>query len=58
MMWDLLQGRPLFTATDENHAYDFSAHLAEMISFLGAPPPDLLKRGQRTARYFDGEGWI
>lgn len=32
------------------------AHLAEMIALMGAPPPDLLKRGKRTAEFFDEDG--
>lgn len=29
------------------------AHLAEMIALMGPPPPELLKKGKRTAEFFD-----
>lgn len=32
------------------------AHLAEMIALMGPPPPELLKKGKRTAEFFDEDG--
>ena len=32
------------------------AHLAEMISLMGPPPPELLRKGKRTAEFFDEDG--
>lgn len=29
------------------------AHLAEMITLMGSPPPELPKRGKRTAEFFN-----
>lgn len=34
------------------------AHLAEMIALVGSPPPELLKKGKRTAEFFDEDGEI
>ena len=34
------------------------AHLAEMIALMGPPPPELLKKGKRTAEFFDENGEI
>lgn len=32
------------------------AHLAEMIALMGSPPPELLKKGKRSAEFFDEDG--
>lgn len=32
------------------------AHLADMIAMMGSPPPKLLKKGKRTAEFFDEDG--
>ena len=32
------------------------AHLAEMVALMGSPPPELLKRGKRSAEFFDEDG--
>ncbi|KFY13968.1 hypothetical protein V492_02940 [Pseudogymnoascus sp. VKM F-4246] len=35
------------------------AHLTELISILGPPPPELIKRDERSAEWFDGNGkWL
>ena len=55
-MWDLLEDRPLFRAQDSASGYDPQAHLAEMMTILGPPPRDLLKKGRKTSLYFDANG--
>lgn len=32
------------------------AHLADMIAMMGPPPPELLKKGKRTAEFFEEDG--
>jgi serine/threonine-protein kinase SRPK3 len=56
-IWDLFEGESLFTGHDQqDSAYRSRAHLAEMISLLGPPPPDLLARGNATSRFFSRDG--
>ncbi|KAH8598552.1 kinase-like domain-containing protein [Bisporella sp. PMI_857] len=43
MTWDLLEGGHLFFAK-KNRVLDDEQHLAEMVSLLGPPPPEFLKR--------------
>ncbi|KAL4923708.1 putative protein kinase [Aspergillus undulatus] len=47
MLWDLVEGRNLFSQfRDEHGNYSAKAHLAEMIALLGPPPAELLERYQ------------
>ncbi|EGX95239.1 Protein kinase-like domain [Cordyceps militaris CM01] len=57
MIWDIFEGGFLFTGKDpELNRYTKQAHLAEMISLLGPPPPEFLARGQLSHKFFtDGE---
>ena len=32
------------------------AYLAEMIALIGSPPPELLKKGKRTTKFFNEDG--
>lgn len=34
------------------------AHLGQIISLLGPPPPDLLGRGKKISQYFDDKGML
>lgn len=44
-MWDLLENKSLFERpAGEDGEYDAQVHLAQMISLLGPPPPELVKR--------------
>ena len=52
-MWDLLENESLFRAQDSASRYDPQAHLAEMMTILGPPPKELLKKGGKTSSYFD-----
>lgn len=36
--------------------YTTRAHLADMIAVMGPPPPDFLKKGLRSAEFFDEDG--
>jgi len=35
---------------------DDEQHLAEMVSLLGPPPPEFLKRSERCQQYWDNQG--
>ncbi|EJP64616.1 protein kinase [Beauveria bassiana ARSEF 2860] len=53
MIWDIFEGGSLFTGQDpELNVYRSRAHLAEMISLLGPPPPDFIARGQLSHKFF------
>jgi len=53
----LFEGKHLFYGKDPNeNRYTTRAHLADMIALMGPPPPDLLKRGKRTAEFLDKDG--
>jgi serine/threonine-protein kinase SRPK3 len=54
-MWDLLEGGHLFFAK-KNRILDDEQHLAEMISLLGPPPLEFLKRSKRCDQYWDSQG--
>ncbi|KAG6025638.1 hypothetical protein E4U41_001495 [Claviceps citrina] len=57
MIWDIFEGGSLFSGQDpEFNAYRSRAHLAEMISALGPPPPELVARGQLSHKFFSAEG--
>ena len=47
----------MFTGQDpEAQTYRSRAHLAEMISILGPPPPSLIAQGQLSHKFFDSQG--
>ncbi|KAK1141271.1 hypothetical protein N8T08_009174 [Aspergillus melleus] len=57
VIWNIFEGGGLFSGQDpEFQTYRSRAHLAEMIRLLGPPPPDLLKRGVLTPKFFSEEG--
>ncbi|CAD6446736.1 70045321-d6a8-409d-a8f6-030ff2037465-CDS [Sclerotinia trifoliorum] len=60
MIWDIFEGKHLFSGQDPKRArYTTRAHPTEVISLLGPPPPELIKRGERSAEWFDGNGkWL
>ncbi|OCL06510.1 protein kinase [Glonium stellatum] len=55
MTWDLLEGGHLFFAR-KNRILDDEQHLAEMVSLLGPPPPEFLKRSEKCYQYWDNQG--
>lgn len=53
----LFEGGHLFTGRDPVlRTYKSRAHLAEMISLLGPPPPNFLARGRLTHKFFSNKG--
>ncbi|TVY75705.1 Serine/threonine-protein kinase SRPK, partial [Lachnellula suecica] len=60
MIWDIFEGKHLFSGQDPKQGrYTTRAHLTELISVLGPPPLELIKRGKRSAEWFDGNGkWL
>ncbi|PGH28903.1 CMGC/SRPK protein kinase [[Emmonsia] crescens] len=57
MIWDLFEGKHMFHGNDPNgKSYSTRAHLAEVISILGPPPLDMLKRGIRSPEFFTEDG--
>lgn len=56
-IWDLFEGESLFSGLDgHENAYRSRAHLAEMVSLLGPPPPNLLARATASSRFFSKDG--
>ncbi|KFH41730.1 Dual specificity tyrosine-phosphorylation-regulated kinase-like protein [Hapsidospora chrysogenum ATCC 11550] len=55
MIWDLLEGKRLFHAKKDGVLGD-ERHLAEMVSLIGNPPPEFLRRSKICARFFDDAG--
>ncbi|KAL4988836.1 kinase-like domain-containing protein [Aspergillus falconensis] len=56
MIWNIFEGRSLFTGRDpEFQAYRSRAHLAEIISLLGPPPPSLLARAKLRQKFFSDD---
>lgn len=57
LIWDLFEDKHMFYGKDpKEKSYMTRAHLAEMIALMGPPPLDLLKKGKRTAEFFDEDG--
>ncbi|KAF5027030.1 hypothetical protein F66182_906 [Fusarium sp. NRRL 66182] len=57
MIWDIFQGRHLFTGHDpELQTYRSRAHLAEIIALLGQPPHELLHSGRNSHKFFTDAG--
>jgi serine/threonine-protein kinase SRPK3 len=56
-LWDLFQPKRLFPAKDSEGRYSEAQHLAEMISVMGPPPVDLLRRaGEKAEQYWEPDG--
>lgn len=56
-VWNIFEGGSLFTGHDpEFQKYRSRAHLAEMITLLGSPPPSLLARAKQSGRFFSDTG--
>ncbi|OGM47401.1 protein kinase [Aspergillus bombycis] len=54
-IWDLVQDSHLFFAKREGKLYD-EQHLAEMVSLMGPPPPEFLRRSKRSGQFWDEQG--
>ncbi|MCJ1255267.1 hypothetical protein MMC24_003083 [Lignoscripta atroalba] len=58
MIWDLFEGSRLFYAVKDGHLDD-ERHLAEMVSLMGPPPKEFLRRSDKCRQYWDSAGnWI
>ncbi|KAJ5362386.1 hypothetical protein N7541_003230 [Penicillium brevicompactum] len=58
LIWELLCGTGPFdySTSSTDSSYSEEKHLASIISMIGSPPEDLLKRGIRSSRYFEHDG--
>lgn len=57
LIWDLYEGKHMFYGQDpKEKMYMTRAHLSEMVALMGPPPMDLLKKGKRSAEFFDEDG--
>ena len=57
LIWDLFENKHMFFGKDpKEEKYMTRAHLSEMVALMGPPPPDLLKKGKRSAEFFDEDG--
>ncbi|KAK2049781.1 kinase domain-containing protein [Colletotrichum somersetense] len=55
--WDLLEGKTLFSARNEDGSFSEGVHFAELIAALGPPPLGLLHRHRnRALEYWDEHG--
>ena len=55
-IWDVYEGRHLFSQHSDESGYITAVHLAEIFAMLGPPPLKLLKRGLRSNKLLDEEG--
>ncbi|PPJ56168.1 hypothetical protein CBER1_09086 [Cercospora berteroae] len=56
MIWDLFEGRHLFSARGPAGDQLSEYHLAEMVAVLGLPPIEYLRRTQTSWEYFNDDG--
>ncbi|ATY59030.1 serine threonine [Cordyceps militaris] len=57
-IWDLYEGKHLFHKRLPSREESSIAHMARMVSLLGAPPPGLLERSAVAAEIFDDSGML
>lgn len=55
-IWDLLENKHLFNAADEEGRSSATHHVAEMVAYLGLPPPEYVQRSEITRKVFDEAG--
>jgi serine/threonine-protein kinase SRPK3 len=55
-MWDLLQGKNLFQTKGLDGKDSSPRHVAQMISLLGPPPPEMLRKSSRTREFYNEDG--
>ncbi|RAL08200.1 CMGC/CLK protein kinase, partial [Aspergillus homomorphus CBS 101889] len=55
MAWDLLQDEHLVCGKRHGVLCN-EQHLAELVSLMGPPPPEFIKRSDKCHRYFDEQG--
>ncbi|MCJ1291464.1 hypothetical protein MMC34_003008 [Xylographa carneopallida] len=57
MIWDLFEDKQLFNGIgEESQTYSHRDHLAEMITYLGPPPVEFLRRSKVSPVYFTEDG--
>ncbi|KAK2768826.1 hypothetical protein FQN54_000686 [Arachnomyces sp. PD_36] len=56
MIWNLFEGRHMFRGLDEEKQYSEAHMLAEMTALLGPPPPNFLKRNEKSLEFWDESG--
>ncbi|KAL1847252.1 hypothetical protein VTK73DRAFT_10387 [Phialemonium thermophilum] len=56
MVWDLLEGKHLFNKRLPSRDASRGAHMARIVTLLGNPPPDFLKRSVASVEFFDEQG--
>lgn len=57
LAWDLLEGKSIFRIYDhESEELNDAHHLAAMTALLGPPPPEFLKRSEKTGIYWTKDG--
>jgi len=55
-IWDIFEGKHLFNKRLPSRDASAGAHLARMISLLGAPPEEILQAGTATSELFGESG--
>ncbi|KAF2150845.1 protein kinase [Myriangium duriaei CBS 260.36] len=59
VIWDLFEGNRLFPARNPDKHYSERYHLAQMVAILGPPPLELLRRSEKSRKFWDQDGkWI
>ncbi|KAK2765391.1 hypothetical protein FQN54_008237 [Arachnomyces sp. PD_36] len=56
VFWDLVKGRTLFNARNEDKLLDDRLHLAEMMAIMGPPPKEFLERSESSRIFWDDNG--
>ncbi|KAM0418790.1 hypothetical protein ACHAPT_012300 [Fusarium lateritium] len=57
LAWDLLRRQSLFRVYDgESVEHNDAHHLAAVTALLGPPPPEFLKKSEKTQRYWNENG--
>ncbi|KAL4918365.1 kinase-like protein [Aspergillus aurantiobrunneus] len=58
MLWDFMEGKPLFEPVDPHvvEEYDDQTHLAYITSLLGPAPRDFVQSGKRTSMFYTADG--
>lgn len=55
-IWDVFEGKRLFTARHPEDRYSARYHLAQMMAILGPPPLELIRKSEISGRFWDRNG--
>jgi hypothetical protein len=55
-VWDLFEGKHMFTERLPSRDASAGAHIARMIALMGPPPTELLEKGQFSTMFVDANG--